>query len=182
LPTAARPYGTTAQSVEKMKEFIRDYYHAPAIWVEIMVFFALMTWVADKFHVVPYLRWLGEPETGKTRGLVVVAALCFRPTSISGASSVPPMFRLIEKWEGTLVIDEADFRNQTEIGDAIGKILNQGYLRYLPVMRSEGKDNEPRAFDVFGYRSIPANPTPWSDAHGQAFFPIQPIHSFVVYL
>jgi hypothetical protein len=150
LPTGVRPYDTTAQLVEKIKKFIRDYYHAPEIWMEIMAYFALMTWVTEKFHAVPHLRWLGEPETGKTRGLVVVAALSFRPTSISGASSVPPMFRLIEKWKGTLVVDEADFRNQTEMWDAIGKILNQGYLRHLPVMRSDGKDNEPRPFDVFG--------------------------------
>jgi hypothetical protein len=96
------------------------------------------------------LRWLGEPETGKTRGLDVVAALAYRGTKIGGASSVPPMFRLIEKWKGTLVIDEADFASGTEMWDAISKILNQGYIPHLPVMRSEGKNNEPRGYDVFG--------------------------------
>src|SRR5437667_4267020 len=35
LPTGARPYGTTAQLIENMQRFIRDFYHAPEIWVEI---------------------------------------------------------------------------------------------------------------------------------------------------
>jgi hypothetical protein len=144
LPTGVRPYGTTAQLIEKMKRFIRDYYHAPEIWIEIMAYFALMTWVTEVFTAVPYLRWLGEPETGKTRGLAVVAQLSYRPTSIGGSSSTPPLFRLVEKWQGTLVVDEADFRSATEMWDAVSKILNQGYLRYWAVMRSDGRESEPR--------------------------------------
>jgi len=162
LPTGAWPYGTTAQLIEKMKRFIRDFYHAPEIWVEIMAYFALMTWVTEAFTAVPYLRWLGEPETGKTRGLAVVAQLSYRPTSIGGSSSTPPLFRLVEKWQGTLVVDEADFRSATEMWDAVSKILNQGYLRYWAVMRSDGKDSEPRPFDVFGPKILSTR-QPFSD-------------------
>jgi len=162
LPTGARPYGTTAQLIEKMKRFIRDFYHAPEIWVEIMAYFALMSWVTEAFTAVPYLRWLGEPETGKTRGLAVVAQLSYRPTSIGGSSSTPPLFRLVEKWQGTLVVDVADFRNATEMWDAVSKILNQGYLRYWAVMRSDGKDSEPRPFDVFGPKILSTR-QPFSD-------------------
>ena len=162
LPTGARPYGTTAQLIEKMKRFIRDFYHAPEIWVEIMAYFALMTWVTEAFTAVPYLRWLGEPETGKTRGLAVVAQLSYRPTSIGGSSSTPPLFRLVEKWQGTLVVDEADFRSATEMWDAVSKILNQGYLRYWAVMRSDGRDSEPRPFDVFGPKILSTR-QPFSD-------------------
>jgi hypothetical protein len=162
LPTGVRPYGTTAQLIEKLKTFIRDYYHASDIWIEIMTYYALMTWVTEAFTAVPYLRWLGEPETGKTRGLAVVSQLSYRPTSIGGSSSTPPMFRLVEKWQGTLVVDEADFRSATEMWDAVSKILNQGYLRYWAVMRSDGKDSEPRPFDVFGPKILSTR-QPFSD-------------------
>jgi hypothetical protein len=149
VPNKPKPYGTTTQLIDKIKNFVRSYYHAPEIWIEIMAYFALMTWVTEACTAVPYLRWLGEPDTGKTRGLQTTAALCYRSTSIGGAASIAAIFRLIEKWQGTLVIDEADFR-QGEVWDEVTKILNQGYLRFWPVTRADGRDNEPRPFDVFG--------------------------------
>ncbi len=154
LPTGVRSYGTTAQLVEKMKRFIRDFYHAREIWVEIMAYFALMTWVTDskEFNTVPYLRWLGEPETGKTRGLDLVAILSYRATSIGGGSTSAILFRILDKWRGTLVVDEADFAAGSEIWDSIVKTLNLGYKRYsvVPRMDTVNGQLEPRAFDVFG--------------------------------
>jgi hypothetical protein len=74
----------------------------------------------------------------------------------SGASTVSPLFRIIDSFRGTLVIDESDFRFSDERTEIV-KILNNGNARGFPVLRSEatpGKDFNPKAFDVFGPKII----------------------------
>ena len=75
------------------------------------------------------------------------------PGNTSSAAS--PLFRLIEIYQGTFAVDEADYKEPEAWLDIV-KILNCGYMRGLPVLRSEkqGDTYEPRAFDVFGPKII----------------------------
>jgi len=70
----------------------------------------------------------------------------------SGALSTPALFRIIETFKGTLILDEADFRfsdTQTEIV----KVLNQGYEKGSPVLRcSDNGKKGKNSFDVEAYR------------------------------
>jgi hypothetical protein len=66
------------------------------------------------------------------------------------------MFRIIESTGGTVMIDEADFRN-SQIGADIIKVLNCGYQKNLPVIRmdkDEGGNLVPKIFGVFGPKII----------------------------
>ena len=85
-----------------------------------------------------------------------MGALCFKPIFASGASTVSPIFRLIDQIGGTLVIDEADFRASDERAE-ITKILNNGNAKGFPVLRSEAtpsKEYNPRAFNIYGPKLI----------------------------
>ena len=95
-----------------------------------------MTWVYDLFTAVPYLRFLGEPGTGKSRMLQVAGHLAYKGIFAGGATTSSPLFRLIEVYRGTLVIDEADYKASDTWTDII-KILNAGYMKGVPVLRSE---------------------------------------------
>ena len=74
----------------------------------------------------------------------------------SGASTVSPIFHILDSFRGTLVIDEGDFRWSDDKADIV-KILNNGNVRGMPVLRTEvsrtGEFN-PRPFQVFGPKIV----------------------------
>lgn len=101
---------------------------------------------------MPYLRVRGDPGSGKTRFLLTVGCLCHERIFASGASTVSPLFRLLDTFRGTLVIDEGDFRLSDEKAEVV-KILNNGNGKGFPVLRSEvSRQGEYglRAYAVFG--------------------------------
>ena len=52
----------------------------------------------------------GDYGTGKTRALLAIGSLCYKPFFASGASTVSPIFHVLDAFGGTLVLDEADLR------------------------------------------------------------------------
>ena len=151
LPARSEAYGTQAELLAELISFIHRYCDVPPFWEELMAHYALTSWVYDRFTAVPYLRFLGEPQSGKTRCLQVVSQLCYKAIVAGGATTVAPLFRLLELYRGTFVIDEADYKH-SDLAAEIVKILNCGYMKGLPVLRTEksGDNYDPRPFDVFG--------------------------------
>src|SRR6185503_9020715 len=98
--------------------------------------FVLLSWLYDAHYEIPYLRVRGEPGSGKTRFLLTVGSLCYKPIFASGASTVSPLFRMLDMIRGTLILDEADFRFSDERAEVV-KILNNGTTRGFPVLRAE---------------------------------------------
>ena len=58
---------------------------------EIATQYILLTWVYDKFNELPYLRLRGDFGSGKTRALLVIGSICYKPFFASGASTVSPL-------------------------------------------------------------------------------------------
>jgi hypothetical protein len=150
LPSACMDYGSQDKLVAEIKDFIHRYADVSAFREDLTAHFVLMTWLYDLFTAVPYLRFLGEPGTGKSRMLQVAGHLAYKGIFAGGATTSSPLFRLIEVYRGTLVIDEADYKSSDAWVDII-KILNAG-LKGVPVLRSEkvGDTYEPRPYDVYG--------------------------------
>jgi hypothetical protein len=110
--------------------------------------YAKMTWVYDRFNALPYLRFLGPMGSAKTRMMEVTGRICYRGTALAGATSAAPVFRLMDMFHGTLLLDEADFQKSDMYSD-ITKILNVGYKRGNPIVRCD-KDNNPVPYDPYG--------------------------------
>ncbi|MDP9160717.1 MAG: hypothetical protein M3O09_10895 [Acidobacteriota bacterium] len=155
LPTAAVPYGSQSSLVREVASFVHKYADVPEYWEDLITHYILMTWVYDRFSAVPYLRFLGEPGTGKSRLLMICSKLAYKSISAGGSTSVSPLFRLMEVYHGTLVLDEADYR-YSELWSDLAKVLNQGYSRGMTVLRSQkvGDNYEAKGFDVFGPKII----------------------------
>jgi len=156
FPETAEPFKDTASLMQAVRSFISRYMELPSIMESIAVHYVLLTWVYDQFNELPYLRIRGDFGTGKTRFLSVVGALCYKPIAASGASTVAPLFHILNQIGGTLVLDEADFRFSSEKSD-ITKILNNGNAKGFPVLRCELKDKKefkPKAYTVFGPKII----------------------------
>lgn len=150
LPQRPIPYKSKAHLLEVIQRLIHDFADMPPFWEQLAAYYALMTWVFDLFGAVPYLRFLGDYECGKTRMQDCVAHCSYKTVVFSGSSTLSPMFRMIEMYKGTLSIDEADFSN-SDLDSEMVKMLNVGYRRGGSVWRSdrEGDNYQPSAYNVY---------------------------------
>src|SRR5262249_43399624 len=96
LASKAERYGTQEKLVGDLTAFIHRYTDLLPFWEQLIAHYVLMTWVYDIFTAIPYLRFLGEPQTGKTRALQVAGCLSYKAIFAGGATSSSPMFRLME--------------------------------------------------------------------------------------
>jgi len=163
LPSDCVDFGTEAELLNEVRGFIHEYVQISEEFERIAAYYVLFTWAYDLFHEVPYLRAIGDFGTGKSRLLCVVGSICYKPLSLNGATSVSAIFRLINDIQGTLVLDEADFRH-SDTTQEIVKILNAGFQKNVPVFRSEaiGKNNktfQPTPFVIFGPKILATRET-----------------------
>lgn len=152
LPSQLRPLRSTAELVAIIRSHIHRYLDVDEFYEKLASYYVLFSWLYDCFQLVPYLRALGDYGTGKTRLLQVVGSICYRPMFTGGASTTSPIFRMLDKYKGTLVLDEADFGRSDEAQD-IMKILNTGYMQGIPVLRSVDRGQagfDIEAYEVFG--------------------------------
>lgn len=149
LPSEAIDYGTEGMLVEDIKGFIHKYLDIHPFYETVAAHYVLMSWVFDRLPVCPYIRAIGDYGSGKTRFVQTIGALCYKPMFLSGATSDAYLFRVIEMFGGSLVINEME-RVNTDMKSQITIILNCGYEKGMPVGRVEGdKKREPRTFDVY---------------------------------
>lgn len=156
LPEEPLEYGTAQKLFEEIRAFIHKYVDLSDLFEELTAYYVLLTWIYDAFEELPYLRVRGDYGSGKTRFLLVVGSVCYKPMFASGASTTSPLFRIIDAFRGTLVLDESDFRVSDERAEIV-KILNNGNSRGFPVLRTEvlrSKEFDPRAYTVFGPKII----------------------------
>ena len=157
LPSEPEEYGSGESLISEIQSFIHRYVDVSPLFEKIASYYVLFSWVFDGFNELPYLRVRGDPGSGKTRFLLTIGSLCYKPIFASGASTVSPIFRILDSFHGTLIVDEGDFRFSDEKAEVV-KILNNGNVKGFPVLRSEvsgkGREFNPRAYHVFGPKLV----------------------------
>jgi putative DNA primase/helicase len=109
-------------------------------------------WTHDAFvHSTMLLATSKEPDSGKTTLLGVLRFLVPRglaTTEISAAA----LYRTIEKWHPTLLVDEADviFRENEELRS----VFNSGWTRGSGIIRCNPETHDPELFATFGPKVI----------------------------
>ena len=164
FPSGPEEYGSEAELLGEIQSFIHRYVDVSPLYEKIATYYVLLSWIYDSFNELPYLRLKGDPGSGKTRFLLTMGSLCYKPIFASGASTVSPIFRILDAFRGTLIVDEADFRLSDERAEII-KILNNGNAKGFPVLRSEAsptREFNPRAYAVFGPKLV-ATRRPFED-------------------
>lgn len=120
--------------------------YAATLWIA-------MTWLMDAVQVAP-LAVITAPEKrcGKTQLLEIIGKMSSKPMF---ASSITPaaLFRSIELWRPTLLIDETDaFLKDNE--DMRG-LLNAGHTRTSAfTIRTVGDEHTPKTFNVWGAKAL----------------------------
>jgi hypothetical protein len=156
LPSQPEEYGSEERLLAEIQAYLHRYIDVSPLFEKIASYYVLLSWLYDTFNELPYIRFRGQYGSGKTRSILVVGSICYRPIFASGASSVSPIFHILDKFGGTLVLDEGDFRFSDEKADIV-KILNSGNVKGVPVLRNEllpTKEYNPRAFQVFGPKIV----------------------------
>lgn len=156
LPSEPRIYGSEQELISEVIDFIHRYADLSPMFEQVASHYVLLSWVYDAFNDLPYLRLRGDFGTGKTRSLLTIGSLCYKPFFASGASTVSPIFHTLDAFRGTLIFDEADFRFSDERSEIV-KILNNGNMRGMPVLRTvmnRQREFNPQAFHVFGPKII----------------------------
>jgi putative DNA primase/helicase len=119
---------------------------------------ALALWVVhahchDAAYISPILT-IESPDKrcGKTTTLGVVQALVPKALSTSNISTAA-LFRAVEKWRPTVLIDEAD--TFLRDNDELRGVLNSGHNRSSArVIRTVGDDHDPKPFRTWAPKAI----------------------------
>ncbi|MEM4847152.1 MAG: bifunctional DNA primase/polymerase [Thermosphaera sp.] len=145
-------------------EFIREYYDNPKTDDVYHVMTAVVAWSYFCDVVkgsTPYLCFLGPFRSGKTRALEVMAALCYKPMLVVDPSEAS-MFRIIEKFRPTLIIDESQIVDKN-----VRAVMAAGYRFGVKVPRVVDPEADGleaiRWYDVFGLKIYACREEPPSD-------------------
>ncbi len=156
FPSKPVEYKSEAHLVTEIQAYIHRYVDLSPTFEQLATYYVLLTWVYDSFNELPYLRKCGDFGSGKTRFLTVLGSICYKPIFASGGASSASLFHSLDQFNGTLIIDEADFRFSDEKAE-ITKILNNGNVKGFPILRCQVKKNgeySPRGFNVYGPKII----------------------------
>lgn len=154
FPSRAADFESRKELVNDIQNFVHKYLDITPSFEQTVPYYVLLTWVFDQFHELPYLRALGDYGSGKSRFLKTIGSICYKPIFAGGSTTVSPIFRMVDNINGTLILDEADYRYSDKTKDIV-KILNNGYDRGQPVMRAEGQGSyDVRNYDVYGPKIV----------------------------
>lgn len=149
LPSEAVSYSDELELFDQIKSFIHTHVDVAEDWENWAVYYVLLSWIYDKLPVCPYLCALGASSTGKTRFIQTVGSICYKPFTASGSVTASPVFRILDRFRGTLIVNEFDHIG--EYNNEIIVIFNNGFEADFPVTRTEGEDKkEVRVFQVYG--------------------------------
>jgi putative DNA primase/helicase len=118
---------------------------AVALWIA-------FAWTHDAATHSPLLLVTSaEMNSGKTTLLGLISFLVPRSLSTVEVSSAV-LYRAIEKWSPTLIVDEADviFKQNPELR----AVVNSGWTRGSGVLRCHPETHEPEIFSTFGPKAI----------------------------
>lgn len=142
-----------AELLEGLRTAFHRHLILPAGGEVALTLWAVFTHTIDAHDVSPRLALISPtPECGKTTVLSILGQLVPRPLPTSNVSG-PAVFRAIEKFEPTLLVDEADtffgFNNE------LTGIVNSGHTRANAfVVRCHGDDHDVKRFSTWGAFAI----------------------------
>lgn len=144
-----------AELLDDVQRAIERFCVLPEHSAPLMAAWVLHAWAHECFDISPVLGIVSpEKRCGKTTALSIVSALVPRPMhAVNISASV--LFRVIEKYKPTVLVDEADtFLDNDGNGDLRG-MLNGGHNRLSAyVWRSVGDEHEPRRFKVWSPKAV----------------------------
>jgi putative DNA primase/helicase len=139
-----------AQLLDEIHGVVTRYVILPDGAADAVTLWIAFTYLMDVWHVAPNLMATSPTkQCGKTRLLQVVRGLVYRALTCSSVTG-PALFRVIEKYGPTLLIDEAE-NALTDKHNDVYALLNAGHTRDTAIaIRTVGeKQHEPAVFSTW---------------------------------
>ena len=142
-----------AALLDALKSTVERFCVLPEHSAPLMAAWVLHAWAHDASDISPILAFVSpEKRCGKTTALSVIWALAPRTMHAVNISTAV-LFRVVEKYMPTMLIDEAD--TFLEANEELRGVLNGGHNRLSAyVWRTVGDDHEPRQFKVWSPKCI----------------------------
>ncbi|MCD6528958.1 hypothetical protein J7L06_01525 [Candidatus Bathyarchaeota archaeon] len=155
LPSKTEEYGDDENLNREILEFLDYWHYCPVKYRFLDLIYAKTTYVYDFLPFMPIRRFLGPFGSGKTRWLIALGYVCYRPIITSGCSTDVSLVRALERWRGTAIIDEGDFSNSS-LYSFIIKILNVGTDRRTGWYRraDEKQERDTVSYYVYGPKIV----------------------------
>ncbi len=141
------------QVLDRIAGVIRRYVVLSPEQAVMIALWVVHAWTHDAFEISPILAITSpEKRCGKTTLLTVLGQLTPRPLHSANITAAA-VFRALEKYRPTLLIDEADTFLKDD--DDLRGMVNSGHSRRTAwVIRLVGDDHEPRRFSTWGAKAI----------------------------
>lgn len=141
--------------LNSMVAAIRSYLIMEPEQADAMALWVMHSWVIDSLEVSPLLIVTApERACGKTQTLTVCSLVVARPLSAAN-STASFVFRALDLWKATLLIDEVD--TFLRHNDEMKGIINAGHTRssaFVGRTVAVGDTHEPRLFPVWGAKAL----------------------------
>lgn len=160
LADGVEEYGSTGKLLSELETWGLEGYDPGKelpifrLWVRL----SLASWLLDAFYrgagdkYAPVLPSIGPPESGKGRLLLVERYLSYRSLYLLKTTRVPSIFRALQGWNGTLILDEADLASSTEASEFIEFLNARAYG--VPIIRYNADGDRMSYFQSFGMTII----------------------------
>lgn len=147
-------YRVTAEELlQELSHTFKRFAILPEHGDTVLALWVIFTWLIDNVGVSPILA-ISSPEKrcGKTTVMSILGNLVCKPILASNISAAA-LFRTIELWKPTIIIDEAD--TFIRDSDELRGIINSGHTRPTAyVIRTTGDDHTPKRFSTWGAKAI----------------------------
>lgn len=141
-----------AELVAEIKVIINRYMVLPQYTDEAIAYWVLFTYGVNYFNFSPRLVIFSpEMRCGKSTLLSILQSLCYKSLKFSSITAAA-LFRTIEAYQPTILIDEADTFLRSDEG--LRGIINDGHRRHGQVIRTTGDKYLPVPFKVFSACAI----------------------------
>lgn len=163
LATENTPLISEEDLLGKIQAFIHQHVDISPGFEGIAARYVLLTYKYDKFQEIPYLRVLGPYGTGKSRFLHVMSSICYHSYKLGASATAAAMFRTVDKYRGTLILEEANFKDSSRYAAAI-QILTSGNSNEEGfITRCQPSDYEPVTYRTFSPKIL-ASHEPFKDS------------------
>ena len=150
-----KPYSKPVDGAElivEIKAILNRYMVLPQYTDEAIAYWVLFTYGINSFNFSPRLVIFSpEMRCGKSTLLSILQSLCYNSLKFSSITAAA-LFRTIEAYQPTILIDEADTFLKSDEG--LRGIINDGHRRYGQVIRTTGDKYLPVPFKVFSACAI----------------------------
>ena len=156
LPSAVEHYENEQKLTDEIRDYLNRWHEPPSHESRVLdVCYSFLTYIKDLIPQLPYRRFLAKWGRGKSAWLDTLGSICYRGLILAGSDTDKSFVRRMNNWQGTALVDEADF-GKSSLYSFIIKVLNIGYDRKTGFYQRCDDDDPTKTlvYDVYGPKVI----------------------------